>query len=68
LFSNIGFSGFILLAIFALFVFGPSKLPQIGRAVGLALREFKDATRGITNDIQEEIKEDIKRAKEQAPK
>ena len=34
MFSNIGFPGLLLLIIFALFVFGPNKLPQIGRAVG----------------------------------
>jgi sec-independent protein translocase protein TatA len=68
MFSNIGFPGLLLLIIFALFVFGPNKLPQIGRAVGRSLKEFKDATNGITRDIQEEVKEDIRRAKEDSPK
>ncbi len=42
MFSNIGFPGLLLLIIFALFVFGPNKLPQIGRAVGRSLKEFKE--------------------------
>ncbi|MGW6301989.1 twin-arginine translocase TatA/TatE family subunit [Peribacillus butanolivorans] len=51
--SNIGFPGLILIFLLALIVFGPKKLPQIGRAVGTSLREFKDATKGITDEIQE---------------
>lgn len=68
MFSNIGFPGLLLLIIFALFVFGPNKLPQIGRAVGLSLKEFKNATKGITKEIQDEVKEEIKVAKENSPK
>lgn len=65
---NIGFPGLILILITALIVFGPKKLPQIGRAVGKSLKEFKDATRGITNEIQEEVKEEIVLAKEKTKK
>lgn len=68
MFSNIGFPGLLLLVIFALFVFGPNKLPQIGRAVGISLKEFKDATKGITKEIQDEVIEEIKVAKENSPK
>lgn len=45
--------GFLLLFIVALFVFGPNKLPEIGRATGKALREFKEATKNILNDNDE---------------
>lgn len=68
MFSNIGFPGLLLLVIFALFVFGPSKLPQMGRAVGISLKEFKDATKGITKEMQDEVIEEIKVAKENSPK
>ncbi|MDQ0220823.1 twin-arginine translocase TatA/TatE family subunit [Peribacillus cavernae] len=61
--SNIGVPGLILILIVALIVFGPSKLPEIGRAVGNSLREFKRATSDLTNDITEDIKEDINKAK-----
>ncbi|MGE7765762.1 twin-arginine translocase TatA/TatE family subunit [Peribacillus sp. NPDC096540] len=66
--SNIGFPGLILIFLLALIVFGPNKLPQIGRAVGTSLREFKDATKGITDEIQEEFKEDVKSAKKESAK
>ncbi|MGE5704832.1 MAG: twin-arginine translocase TatA/TatE family subunit, partial [Clostridia bacterium] len=34
--------------------FGPKKLPELGRAVGHTLKEFKNATRGLTKDDDEE--------------
>ncbi|MEH7503493.1 twin-arginine translocase TatA/TatE family subunit [Neobacillus drentensis] len=63
MFSNIGVPGLILILIVALVVFGPNKLPEVGRAFGRSIREFKKATEGIADDIREEIKEDIKESK-----
>ncbi|SER11822.1 sec-independent protein translocase protein TatA [Gracilibacillus ureilyticus] len=54
--SNIGFPGLILILIIALVIFGPSKLPEIGKAVGSSLREFKKATNDILNDEQKDQK------------
>ncbi|WP_077327848.1 twin-arginine translocase TatA/TatE family subunit [Virgibacillus siamensis] len=48
--SNIGFSELIVILVIALVVFGPSKLPQIGKSVGRALNEFKNATKDIMDD------------------
>lgn len=42
--GNIGLPSFILIVVTALIIFGPDKLPEIGKAVGKALKEFKDAT------------------------
>ena len=47
---NIGIPGLIIVLIIALVIFGPSKLPQLGRAAGQTLKEFKDSTRNIIND------------------
>ncbi|MEW8985683.1 MAG: twin-arginine translocase TatA/TatE family subunit [Bacillus sp. (in: firmicutes)] len=55
--SNIGFPGLILILVIALIIFGPNKLPEIGRAVGKSMREFKSATSGLTDDIKKEIRE-----------
>jgi sec-independent protein translocase protein TatA len=49
-FSNIGLPGLILILVALLLVFGPSKLPDIGKAFGKSLREFKSATRGLVED------------------
>lgn len=62
--SNIGVPGLILILVVALVIFGPQKLPEIGRAFGRSIHEFKDATTGLTDDIKEEVKEDIQKAKE----
>lgn len=43
---GIGFSEMLVLAIIALLVFGPKRLPEIGSAVGKGMREFKDAVNG----------------------
>ena len=46
-FGNIGIGGLILILVIALIIFGPSKLPELGRAFGRTLSEFKSATRGM---------------------
>lgn len=40
----------VVIAIIALLVFGPKKLPEIGKAFGSSLREFKSATKGLIDD------------------
>ncbi|MBA4534899.1 twin-arginine translocase TatA/TatE family subunit [Brevibacillus halotolerans] len=56
--SGIGASGFIILIILAIIFFGPKKLPELGRAMGSTLREFKKATSGLaTDDFDENKKE-----------
>jgi sec-independent protein translocase protein TatA len=45
--GRIGFGELVLILVIALVVFGPAKLPEIGKAVGKGLREFKNATRGL---------------------
>ncbi|MDF2564094.1 MAG: twin-arginine translocation protein TatA/E family subunit [Massilibacillus sp.] len=44
---GIGMPELILILIIGLVVFGPGKLPEVGRAVGKSLNEFKKATSGI---------------------
>ncbi|GIO84602.1 Sec-independent protein translocase protein TatA [Paenibacillus faecis] len=45
--------GILLIIIAALLLFGPNKLPELGRAVGRTFREFKEATRDIVEDEPE---------------
>ncbi|MBO1514985.1 twin-arginine translocase TatA/TatE family subunit [Metabacillus bambusae] len=60
--QNIGVPGLVLILIIALVIFGPSKLPEIGRAFGNTLKEFKKATNDLVNgdnelnETQEETK------------
>lgn len=50
--SAIGIPGLIIIFLIALLLFGPSKLPQLGRAVGDTLREFKNGTKEIVEENQ----------------
>lgn len=51
MFGRIGLPELILILVIALIIFGPSKLPQIGKSMGQAIREFRKSTA----DIQKEI-------------
>ncbi|MGM7684149.1 twin-arginine translocase TatA/TatE family subunit [Cytobacillus sp. Hm23] len=53
--SNIGVPGLILILILALVIFGPNKLPELGRAVGSTLKEFKKATKELVDDTGKEV-------------
>lgn len=48
--AQIGIPSLILILVVALIIFGPSKLPEIGKAAGSSLKEFKNATKGIIGD------------------
>ncbi|MGP4039212.1 twin-arginine translocase TatA/TatE family subunit [Gracilibacillus sp. D59] len=56
--QNIGIPGLILVLVIALIIFGPSKLPEIGRAFGSTLREFKKSTRDLVADEDKDNNED----------
>jgi sec-independent protein translocase protein TatA len=43
---EIGITGLIVILIVALLVFGPKRLPEIGRSLGKGMREFKDSITG----------------------
>ncbi|SFD77156.1 sec-independent protein translocase protein TatA [Lentibacillus persicus] len=55
--GSIGFPGLILILMIALIIFGPKKLPEIGKAAGNTLREFKKSTQDLTSDVSDEVKE-----------
>ncbi|WP_129691720.1 twin-arginine translocase TatA/TatE family subunit [Gottfriedia acidiceleris] len=52
--TNIGIPGLILILVLALIIFGPKKLPEIGKAFGQTLKEFKRSTQELTSDIVED--------------
>ena len=58
---NIGIPGLILILIIALLIFGPKKLPEMGKAFGQTLKEFKNSTKDLVNDDEpvREVKEVI---------
>ncbi|WP_080874149.1 twin-arginine translocase TatA/TatE family subunit [Oceanobacillus timonensis] len=58
--ANIGIPGLILIVVLALIIFGPKKLPEIGKAAGQTLREFKNSANNLMSDEgkKNEIKEE----------
>ncbi len=56
MFGSIGGSEFLLIAVLALLLFGPRKLPQIGRSIGRALAEFRGATQEFKSSLEREVK------------
>jgi len=61
---NIGVTGFILIIIVALLLFGPSKLPQLGRAIGTTLREFRAGARDLLQQGEDDQNEPRKTKKD----
>lgn len=66
--SNIGVPGLIIILVIALIVFGPKKLPEMGRAVGQTLKEFKKSTRELVEDEKETVQEIIESDKKEINK
>lgn len=50
----------LILAVVLIF-FGPKKIPELARGLGRGIREFKDATKEIKNEIEEGVKDDDKK-------
>lgn len=51
-----GAGSLILIAFVAVLIFGPKKLPELGKAAGNTLREFKNATKGLAEDDEKDKK------------
>ncbi len=64
MFGSIGLPELLLIFIIALLLFGPRKLPEIGRTLGKAMNEFKRATNDLQRSLEEEIQVDeLKKAR-----
>lgn len=57
---NIGVPELIVILVIALIIFGPGKLPDVGKAIGKSLNEFKKASREVQDEITGKGDEDKK--------
>lgn len=64
--ANIGVPGLILIIILALIIFGPKRLPEMGRAIGQTLTEFKKSTKNLVGNGEDDKKEPTKATTTQA--
>lgn len=68
MFSNIGVPGLILILVLALIIFGPKKLPEVGRAVGQTLREFKKSATELFDEEKDMMEETTKKTEDDKEK
>ena len=56
MFGSIGMPELIIIFVIALVIFGPRKLPELGRSLGRSLSEFKRASNELKSTLEEEIR------------
>ena len=66
--GSIGMPELIIILVIALIIFGPRKLPELGRSLGKSLSEFKRASNELKSTLEEEIRLDEQRANLEASK
>ena len=54
---GLGFPEVLLIFVIALIVFGPKKLPELGKSIGRAMAEFKKASEDFQESVRAEMKE-----------
>lgn len=54
---SIGFPELIVILVLALIIFGPGKLPEVGKALGRGINEFKRASKDVHKEINEAVNE-----------
>jgi sec-independent protein translocase protein TatA len=59
--GSIGMPELIVIFVIALIIFGPRKLPELGRSLGRSINEFKRASNELKNTLEEEIRVDEQR-------
>ena len=64
MFGSIGMPELIIIFVIALIIFGPRKLPELGRSLGKSLNEFKRASNELKNTLDEEIRVEETRSTE----
>jgi sec-independent protein translocase protein TatA len=55
--GSIGWQGLIVILLVLLIIFGPKRLPEMGRSLGRGMREFKDSITGGDRDRDEDERE-----------
>ena len=56
MFGSIGMPELIIIFVIALIIFGPRKLPELGRSLGKSIAEFKKASNELKSTLEEEIR------------
>ena len=59
MFNNLGWAELAVLAVLAMLVFGPERLPKVAADAGRLVRELRKMARGVTSDLRTELGVDI---------
>jgi TatA/E family protein of Tat protein translocase len=62
--GNIGIPELVIIFTIALIIFGPRKLPELGKSLGKSLAEFKRASNELRNTLDEEIRMEERKSQE----
>ena len=54
---GLGWQELVIILVIALIIFGPKKLPELGKSLGQAIRGFKEGSTKATEEVKKEIKE-----------
>ena len=60
----IGFPEMLVILVVALIIFGPRKLPELGRSLGKSINEFKKASNELRNTLEDEVRLDEQRTRQ----
>ncbi len=67
MFGSIGMPELVIIFVIALIIFGPRKLPELGRSLGRSLGEFRRASNELRNSLEEEIRVEEQRDRAKQP-
>jgi len=67
MFGSIGMPELIVIFFIALIIFGPRKLPELGRSLGKSLGEFKRASNELRHSLEDEIRLEEQRTPKDGP-
>jgi sec-independent protein translocase protein TatA len=66
---SIGFGEIVIILLFALIIFGPKRLPEMGRTIGRGMKEFRRAASDLKQELEaDEIREELQAGLEETPK
>lgn len=61
MFGSVGMPELLIIFVIALMIFGPRRLPELGRAVGLTINEFKKGANNLRESVEEEVRRENER-------
>jgi sec-independent protein translocase protein TatA len=65
--GSVGMPELLIIMVIALMVFGPRRLPELGRAVGLTINEFKKGAASIRDRVEDEVRREEQRTPSSSP-